>query len=179
MQSDFSQKPEMCNRDGCEKPAQRAGWCWGCFMRIRRYDALERHKRVQTHCKRGHAFTDENTYLTKAGSRQCKACKAKHDAEYRADMLALTGRTKPPKPIVERERIIAEKPAPVAVPPTAAGIAFVARVQSARTAHIERENRREPHGTAATCFWFPLGDEIAVATWRRVRRGDDLSVAAG
>lgn len=28
-----------------------------------------------THCKRGHEFTDENTYVTKVGIRQCKACR--------------------------------------------------------------------------------------------------------
>ena len=29
----------------------------------------------QTHCKRGHEFTDENTYTTKTGLRHCKTCR--------------------------------------------------------------------------------------------------------
>lgn len=35
--------------------------------RIRRGEAV-------THCKNGHEFTDENTYVTPAGSRQCRIC---------------------------------------------------------------------------------------------------------
>lgn len=30
---------------------------------------------AQTHCHRGHAFTVENTYLTKRNIRDCKACR--------------------------------------------------------------------------------------------------------
>lgn len=29
---------------------------------------------LRTHCKRGHAFTPENTYITVVGGRQCRAC---------------------------------------------------------------------------------------------------------
>lgn len=42
---------------------------------------LTRTRRIQperlasrTHCKRGHEFTPENTYLTKAGHRVCREC---------------------------------------------------------------------------------------------------------
>ncbi len=31
-------------------------------------------RRNQTHCKRGHEFTPENTYYDKRGSRVCRAC---------------------------------------------------------------------------------------------------------
>ncbi|MER8220922.1 HNH endonuclease signature motif containing protein [Streptomyces sp. NPDC094143] len=30
--------------------------------------------RVKTHCDNGHEFTPENTYLTKGGARNCRAC---------------------------------------------------------------------------------------------------------
>lgn len=30
----------------------------------------------QTHCRSGHPFTAENTYMTKDGRRQCRACRA-------------------------------------------------------------------------------------------------------
>jgi hypothetical protein len=33
-------------------------------------------KRAQTHCLRGHAFTDRNTHITKQGWRQCRKCRA-------------------------------------------------------------------------------------------------------
>lgn len=29
----------------------------------------------KTHCKRGHKFSPENTYITPSGSRECKACR--------------------------------------------------------------------------------------------------------
>lgn len=32
------------------------------------------HKFGQTHCKRGHEFTPDNTYIHRHGGRQCKAC---------------------------------------------------------------------------------------------------------
>jgi hypothetical protein len=31
------------------------------------------HNKLKTHCKRGHAFTEENTYL-RPGGRECRAC---------------------------------------------------------------------------------------------------------
>ncbi len=30
--------------------------------------------RAKTHCKHGHEFTDENTYVRKEGNRMCRAC---------------------------------------------------------------------------------------------------------
>lgn len=37
---------------------------------------------VKTRCKRGHHFTPENTYITRTGSRSCRACLAIHRANY-------------------------------------------------------------------------------------------------
>ena len=39
----------------------------------------------QTHCKRGHEFTPENTYTSPAGKRTCRECAAMHEAERWAD----------------------------------------------------------------------------------------------
>lgn len=41
------------------------------------------HNRRKTHCKHGHPFTDKNTYITKAGHRQCKACRRVSDRTHR------------------------------------------------------------------------------------------------
>lgn len=38
----------------------------------------------QTHCKRGHEFTDENTYRYPHGARACRTCKREHDRRYDA-----------------------------------------------------------------------------------------------
>lgn len=40
----------------------------------------------KTHCKRGHEFTLENTYIDNRGRRQCKACKAQRQREARAEL---------------------------------------------------------------------------------------------
>ena len=38
---------------------------------------------TKTHCSKGHAFSEENTYVTKTGSRQCKTCKREAKARRR------------------------------------------------------------------------------------------------
>lgn len=44
----------------------------------------EQHNNRKTHCIRGHAFTDENTYIRPDGYRQCRACNAAANATYNA-----------------------------------------------------------------------------------------------
>ena len=39
-----------------------------------RVEAGRHHGANKTHCKHGHEFTEENTYVSKAGKRQCKTC---------------------------------------------------------------------------------------------------------
>lgn len=36
---------------------------------------IRRRQRFITHCKSGHEFTDENTYLHAKGGRQCRTCR--------------------------------------------------------------------------------------------------------
>jgi hypothetical protein len=38
--------------------------------------------RSKTHCKHGHEYTHENTYLKKGGGRECKTCQKVWNAEY-------------------------------------------------------------------------------------------------
>jgi hypothetical protein len=43
---------------------------------------------TKTHCKRGHEFTPENTYVLKRGGRSCKTCLKMHAANLRAKRRA-------------------------------------------------------------------------------------------
>jgi hypothetical protein len=45
----------------------------------------------KTHCGYGHEFTSANTYLTRAGHRQCRACKARREAERRVRFNTIGG----------------------------------------------------------------------------------------
>lgn len=40
-----------------------------------RGEGVAAQKAQQTHCKRGHEFTPENTYINHRGGRECRACK--------------------------------------------------------------------------------------------------------
>lgn len=41
---------------------------------------------TDTHCRHGHEYTPENTYLTPAGRRQCRACRQRRRAISRKDV---------------------------------------------------------------------------------------------
>lgn len=41
---------------------------------VRRSRSLAALRAEQTHCHRGHEFTEENTYVTKRGQRYCRTC---------------------------------------------------------------------------------------------------------
>lgn len=41
--------------------------------------ARDSARKAQTHCKRGHEFTEENTRIAANGTRHCKACSALHE----------------------------------------------------------------------------------------------------
>lgn len=40
--------------------------------------------RAKTHCPRGHAYSDENTYVAPLGDRRCRECAKAHRANYLA-----------------------------------------------------------------------------------------------
>lgn len=67
--------PRCCNPDHLELVEHK--------VNVMRGVGLSKQNALKTHCKRGHRFTDSNTYLTKAGSRSCKKCMALHQREYR------------------------------------------------------------------------------------------------
>ena len=43
-------------------------------------------KRAQTHCKHGHEFTPENTYIRPNGTRKCRACNAERERRGRVSV---------------------------------------------------------------------------------------------
>jgi hypothetical protein len=49
---------------------------------VLRSEALSAKNARKTHCPRGHAFTDENTYVDRDGWRRCRKCKAEQAREY-------------------------------------------------------------------------------------------------
>lgn len=52
---------------------------------VRRSNAV---RPLPTHCCRGHAFDEPNTYVTKEGHRRCRACRAAHEREKRLRVAA-------------------------------------------------------------------------------------------
>lgn len=52
---------------GRRGPALRGGWA--------------SVNKAKTHCKAGHEFNEKNTYMTSAGSRQCRSCSARRQRE--------------------------------------------------------------------------------------------------
>ncbi|MEW2498402.1 HNH endonuclease signature motif containing protein [Streptomyces nodosus] len=49
----------------------------------RRSDSPTAINARKTHCHRGHAFDEANTYNDPAGQRQCRACRALNEREYK------------------------------------------------------------------------------------------------
>lgn len=63
---------EAFNKDK-SRPSGRHPYCSDC-VKAKRRKKVGPPPPPQTHCKRGHEFTPENTYVQKNGSRQCRAC---------------------------------------------------------------------------------------------------------
>lgn len=50
-------------------------------------------RKAATHCKRGHAFTLENTYVYPRGVRSCKTCMTMHNKARRLRLRVVNGHT--------------------------------------------------------------------------------------
>ena len=46
------------------------------------------HNSIKTHCKRGHPFDEENTFINHSGSRECRACRAAYMRGYQRNRRA-------------------------------------------------------------------------------------------
>lgn len=56
------------------------------------------HRTIQTHCKRGHPFDDENTYRHPNGRRICRTCRRAHLHAYYYRRKARAAEPKPDRP---------------------------------------------------------------------------------
>lgn len=50
---------------------------------------IRRFNENRTHCKRGHEFSRENTYIQRGNKRVCRACNSMHCKEYRDKLKAV------------------------------------------------------------------------------------------
>ncbi|QAY14157.1 HNH endonuclease [Mycobacterium phage Colt] len=68
---------EVCHRNGDKDDTRPDNLYWGTHSQNMR-DSVNHgthHQSGKTHCKRGHEFTPENTYMNpSSGGRQCRQC---------------------------------------------------------------------------------------------------------
>lgn len=83
-------RPKRCNRCGSADEALRYDWAnlTGRYEDVDDYERMCRvcHRRndfVKSHCKHGHLYDEENTYIAPDGYRVCKACRRTNDRNYR------------------------------------------------------------------------------------------------
>lgn len=62
----------LCRNTACVNPAHLEPVSHR--ENVLRGDGLTARRARQTHCKRGHEFTTENTYVTAIGQRKCRTC---------------------------------------------------------------------------------------------------------
>lgn len=75
----------LCRNRACVNPAHLEPVTR--LINQRRGNAPMQAQRKQTHCKRGHAFDDENTYIWR-GMRRCRRCQAADARRYRSKARA-------------------------------------------------------------------------------------------
>lgn len=71
----------LCRNPGCVNPEHLEPVTFQENIRRGKRPVIRRPRK--THCKRGHEFTPENTYITKQGHQRCRACKRLHERQRR------------------------------------------------------------------------------------------------
>jgi hypothetical protein len=75
--------PEGCEIDHVKPPCTRKDCVRGTHLEaVPHSENMKRWHAGVTHCKKGHAFDEANTYITKAGARACRRCKAQAQHDY-------------------------------------------------------------------------------------------------
>ena len=73
----------LCRTPACVRPDH--------LEPVTHAENTRRHFAYQTHCKHGHEFTDENTYLPPNGQRVCRTCVRESNRRSRARAARATG----------------------------------------------------------------------------------------
>ncbi len=80
----------QCSVDDCDSDARIRGWCRKHYLRWHTHgDPTYVVDTTKTECKRGHPFTQENTYIDPDGYKNCKECR-------RCAKRKLRARNRPP-----------------------------------------------------------------------------------
>ena len=90
-----SRKCVQCQREDTRASRQRAGYPY----------TGEPTNRDKTHCKRGHEFTPENTYVLPRGGRMCRACAVELRRANAAARKAARGETAVHGPVFGEEAV--------------------------------------------------------------------------
>jgi hypothetical protein len=75
----------LCRNTSCVRPDH--------LEPVTGIENYRRSKLARTHCKRGHPFDEQNTYLAKNGARQCRRCEAAKQRRYRTERRGRLGQT--------------------------------------------------------------------------------------
>ena len=75
----------LCRNRSCVNPEHLEAVT--CRENIHRGISLMAQRAKQTHCKRGHLFSEDNTYRDHRGYRECKICKRLRNQEYNKKIM--------------------------------------------------------------------------------------------
>lgn len=85
---------DVCHNDGNPARNVLANLRWDThaanMLDIRRHGTARNQNSGATHCKRGHGFTEANTYVSSSGTRTCKECRRDRGRRYEQNKRKVT-----------------------------------------------------------------------------------------